>query len=60
VRVLGPIIFPAARFLPVGVANDFHRSAVGSKFVGHQCMRGVVTLTQLSADFVFLMELEIS
>jgi hypothetical protein len=39
VRILRPIIFPAARFLPVGVANDFHRSAVGSKFVGHQCMR---------------------
>ena len=35
-RVLGPIVEPAARFLPVCVADDLHRRAVGSQFVGHQ------------------------
>ena len=39
VRILRPIIHPAARFLLVGVANDLHRRAVGSEFVGHQYMR---------------------
>ena len=36
VRILRPIVQPAARFLLVGVADVLHRRAIGSKFVGHQ------------------------
>jgi hypothetical protein len=30
VGILSPIIYPATRFLPIRVANNFHCSAVGT------------------------------
>jgi hypothetical protein len=30
VRIFSPIIYPATRFLPIRVANDFHCSAIGT------------------------------
>jgi hypothetical protein len=30
VRILRPIIYPATRFLPIRVADDFHCSAIGT------------------------------
>jgi hypothetical protein len=37
-RILGPIVKPAARFLSIGVTDDFHRSAVGTQLVALSCM----------------------
>jgi len=39
IRILGLIVTPAARFLPIRVANNFYCNAVRSQFVGHQAMR---------------------
>ena len=44
VRILGPIVHPAARFLLVSIADILHCRAVGSEFVGHQVMRASVAL----------------
>ena len=44
VRILRPIVQPAARFLLVCIADVLHRRAVGSEFVGHQHMRATVAL----------------
>ena len=43
-RILSSIIFPAASFLLVSIADNLHRRAVGSEFVGHQYMRATVAL----------------
>ena len=42
VRILRPIVQPAARFLLVGIADILHCRAVGSKFVGYQYMRAAL------------------
>ena len=42
VRILRPIVHPAASFLLVGISDILHRSAVGSKFVSDQDMRAAV------------------
>ena len=39
VRILSPVIQPAANFLSVSVANDLHRSPVRAKFVGYDNLR---------------------
>ena len=30
VGIVSPIVYPAARFLPIRVTNNFHRSAIGT------------------------------
>ena len=32
--ILSAVVEPVASFLPIGVANDLHRSSVGTQFVG--------------------------
>ena len=32
--ILSAVVEPVASFLPIGVANDLHRSAVGTQLVG--------------------------
>ena len=44
VRVLRPIVHPAASFLLVGIANILHRRAVGSEFIGYQYISAAVAL----------------
>jgi hypothetical protein len=39
VRILRPIVHPAAGFLLVGIANILHRRAAGSELVGDHDMR---------------------
>ena len=44
VRILRPIVHPAASFVAVGIADILHCRAVGSEFVGDQDMRASVAL----------------
>lgn len=44
VRILRPIIHPAARFLPVGIAYTLQCRAVGPEFVGDQGIRASIAL----------------
>ncbi len=50
-RILSSVVFPAARFLPLLVADVLHCRAVGPEFVSHQDMRMTVTLHGFSEEF---------
>ena len=51
VGILRPIVTPAARFLPIGVADDFHCSAIGTHFVRHNHFWPAVALHCFSEKF---------
>jgi len=44
VRILRPIVHPAASFLLVSIAYTLQCRSIGSQFVGHQYMRATVPL----------------
>jgi hypothetical protein len=51
VGILSPIVRPAARFLPIRVANNFHCSAIGTSFVRHNYFWPAIALHCFSEKF---------
>jgi len=50
-RILCPIVEPAACFLEIGVANDLHGSAIGPQLIGHDNLRLAIALHGIPEEF---------